>query len=90
MQTHRIDEIPLEVIIQMILGILKHTLCKANNALINDFRKFFLRVKGQTRITIKRLQMDIDVGRNVMVDGFLIKPFFTQQRGLISDDFIQI
>ena len=88
METHRIDEIPLEVIIQMILRILKHILSKADNFLINDFGKLFLCVKGQPRITIKRLQMDIDVGRDVMVDGFLIKPFFTQQGGLIPDDFI--
>ncbi|MPM76373.1 hypothetical protein SDC9_123371 [bioreactor metagenome] len=90
METHRIDKIPLEMIIQMILRILKHILCKANNSLINDFGKLFLCIKGQARVTIKRLQMDIDVGRNVMVDGFLIKPFFTQQCGLIPNNFIQI
>ena len=88
METHRIDGVPLEVIIQMILRILEHIFCKANNALINDFRKLFLRVKRLTRITIERLQMDIDVGRNIMIDGFLIKPIFPQQRGLISDNFI--
>ena len=90
MQAHRIDEIPLEVIIQMFLGILKHIFCKANDPLINDFRKLLLCIEGQSRITIKRFQVDMDVGHNELVDGFLVKPLLPQQRSLIPDYLIQI